>query len=390
LCIAGNAEIAGLRPPVSPASVEPGGCLAKEKAMKAAVCYEFGKPLVVQEIDLAPPERGEVKVRLAATAICHSDVHLIRGEWGWQTPIVAGHEAAGIVDEVGPEVTTVRPGDPVVVSLLRSCGRCFHCTTGAPHRCSGSFALDRETRLHTLEGQPIHHGLRTAAFAEYTVVEQSQLVVMPDDMPLDRAALLACGVITGYGAVVNTARVRPGESVVVIGVGGVGLNAVQGAALSGAYPIVAVDLLEAKLEAARTFGATHTLQARQANLPQIIRDLTSGRGADYAFVTVGSAVAVTQGFQVIRPGGAEVIVGIPERGTTVSFPIAPIVSERRVMGSSMGSTRLSVDVPMLVAFYRSGRLKLDELISARYPLEQINEAIADMETGHALRNVIVF
>jgi S-(hydroxymethyl)glutathione dehydrogenase/alcohol dehydrogenase len=371
---------------------EPTGSAVSEKetVMRAAVCHEFGKPLVVEEIDIDPPQEGEVKVRLAACAICHSDIHLIRGEWGGRPPLVAGHEAAGTVHEVGPNVTLVSPGDHVVVSLLRSCGRCFYCTTGSPHMCAGDYALDRETRLHSKRGEPIQQGIRTAAFAEYTIVEQSQLVPLPEELPLDRAALLACGVITGFGAVVNTAKVRPGESVVVIGTGGVGLNAVQGAALSGAHPIIAIDLLEDKLDAARVFGATHTINAaRQSHPERIVRNWTLGRGADYVFVTVGNAAAAAQGFGMLRRKGTEVLVGIPARGATLSLPIAQIVGERTVTGSSMGSTRLSVDVPRLVSLYQDGRLKLDELITARYPLEEINEAIEAVEGGQALRNVIV-
>jgi len=359
--------------------------------MKAAVCYAFGQPLTVEEIDIDPPQQGEVKIRLTATAICHSDVHLIRGEWGGKLPVVAGHEAAGIVDAVGENVTLAKPGDAVVVSLLRSCGRCFYCTLGSPHMCEGRFALERESRLRNRRGERLQHGIRTAAFAEYAIVDQSQVVQVPAEMPLDRAALLACGVITGLGAVVNTARVGPGQSVVVIGAGGVGLNAIQGAVLVGAYPIVAVDRLDTKLTAARTFGATHTINAAQQDLGAAVADLTAGRGADYAFVTVGSPTAVAQALTIIRPAGTVVIVGIPHEGATAALSIGDVVwNEQRVIGSRMGSTRLSVDVPRLVDLYRYGRLKLDELITARYPLEQINEAIAAMETGEVLRNVIVF
>lgn len=364
----------------------------EEVTMKAAVCYELGKPLIVEEIEIDPPREGEIKVRLAATAICHSDIHYIRGDWRGQPPMVAGHEAAGVVEEIGENVTLAKPGDHVVVSLLRSCGRCFYCTTGSPHMCEADYALNHESRLRNKRGQRIQHGIRTAAFAEYTIVEQSQVVRVPDDMPLDRASLLACGVITGAGAVINTAKVRPGESVVVIGTGGVGLNAVQGAVLSGAHPIIAVDLLENKLTAARTFGATHTINAAQEPAPEeIVRGLTAGRGADYVFVTVGSAGAVAQGYEMVRRGGTEVIVGIPERGATFALPIGALVlGGRTVKGSWMGFTNLSVDVPRLVALYQQGRLKLDELITGRYPLEEINEAINAVERGEALRNVIVF
>lgn len=359
--------------------------------MKAAVCYAFDQPLTVEEIDIDPPQQGEVKIRLAATAICHSDVHLIRGEWGGKLPVVAGHEAAGIVDAVGENVTLAKPGDAVVVSLLRSCGRCFYCTLGSPHMCEATFALERESRLRNRRGERLQHGIRTAAFAEYVIVDQSQVVQVPADMPLDRAALLACGVITGLGAVVNTARVGPGQSVVVIGAGGVGLNAIQGAVLVGAHPIVAVDRLDTKLTAARTFGATHTINAAQQDLAAAVANLTAGRGADYVFVTVGSPTAVAQALTIIRPAGTVVIVGIPHEGATAALSIGDMVwNEQRVIGSRMGSTRLSVDVPRLVDLYRHGRLKLDELITARYPLEQINEAIAAMETGEVLRNLIVF
>ncbi len=360
--------------------------------MKAAVCYEFGQPLVVEEVELDPPQKGEVKVRIAAVAICHSDIHLLKGEWRRDLPVVAGHEASGIVEEVGEGVTLTKPGDHVVVSLLRTCGRCFYCTTGSPHLCEGKFALSQESRLRNSRGEPIVQGIKTAAFAEYSVVDQSQVIPLPDEVPLDSASLLACGVITGLGAVVNTAKVEPNSSVVVIGIGGVGLNAVQGAVIAGAHPIIAIDLLDHKLTAAKTFGATHTINAAQQEAPaEIVKGLTSGRGADYAFVTVGSTAAVEQALGLIRRGGTVVLVGIPAESATIPLRIAHQVwNERRLLSSSMGSTRLSVDVPRLVALYQHGRLKLDELISARYPLEQINEAIESVEKGEALRNVIVF
>ncbi len=360
--------------------------------MKAAVCYELGKPLVIEEIDIDEPHDGEVKVRLVATAICHSDVHAIRGDWGGEVPFVAGHEAAGIVEKIGENVTRIKPGERVVVSLLRSCQQCFYCTTGVPHLCTHEFALDRETRLVNKRGEPIRHGIKTAAFAEYTIVHQTQVVKMPEDMPLDAAALLACGVITGLGAVVNTAKVEPARSVVVIGVGGVGLNSIQGAVLVGAHPIIAIDLLDNKLTAARSFGATHTINSTQNDtLAETVRELTSGRGADYVFVTVGSTAAVAQGLELIGKQGTEVLVGIPETGGTVPLPIGQMIfGERRIVGSPMGSTHLSVDVPRLVKLYQHKRLKLDELITARFPLEQINEAIESMERGEALRNVIMF
>ena len=337
-----------------------------------------------------PPQHGEVKVRLAATAICHSDVHFIRSEWIGTTPVVVGHEAAGYVEEVGQGVTNVKPDDPVVTSLLRSCGRCFFCTTGSPQLCEFDFPLNTQSRLRNAKGDIVWHGVRTAAFAEYTIVDQTQVVRIPESLPMDQASLLACGVITGMGAVVNTAAVKPGNSVVVIRVGGVGLNSVQGAAIAGANPIIAIDLLEDKLDAARAFGATDTVNAT-ADVKGEVTKITSGLGADFVFVTVGSSAAVEQGFELLRKGGTEVIVGIPSEGTTMTIPLTTFPGgERRIIGSFMGSTRLSVDIPRLVGLYESGRLKLEDLISGRYLLERINEAIESMECGMALRNVIVF
>ena len=359
--------------------------------MKAAICYEFGKPLVVEDVTLDPPQQGEVHVKMAACAICHSDVHEIRGEWGGETPVISGHEAAGIIEAVGAGVTRVKPGDHVVVSLLRQCGECVMCTTGRPYNCKKEFPLDKESRLHNRDGVDIHHGLRTAAFAEEAVVDHSQVVKIPDEIPLECAALLACGVITGLGAVTNTAKVETGSRVVVIGCGGVGLNSVQGAVLSGASKIIAVDLLDYKLEAANEFGATHTLNAGQVDVVEEVVALTDGLGADYAFATVGSSQAIEQAVSVIRQGGTAVVVGLPAADKALfSVNSHHMVSGRSITGSSMGSTRLYVDVPRLVELYQDGRLKLDELITNRYPIEEINEAIESMERGEALRNVIVF
>lgn len=359
--------------------------------MKAAICYEFGKPLVVEEIDIDPPQAGEVKVKLAACAICHSDIHYMEGAWGGILPAVYGHEAAGVVTEVGPGVTLTKPGDEVVVTLIRSCGRCYFCAQGQPHMCEAAFPLNRENRLHTKAGQAIYQGLRTAAFAEYVVVHQSQVVPVPAKMPLDSASLLACGVITGLGAVTNTAQVPAGSSVVVVGAGGVGLNSIQGAFLSGAQPIIAIDLVNSKLEAAKTFGATHTINPAAENPPDIVRSLTQGRGADYVFVTVGSVKAMEDGLALLRRAGTLVIVGMPASGAKLQLEAVDFADAgQRLLGSKMGSTRLHVDVPKLVALYQQGRLKLDELITARYSLADINQAIAAVKRGEALRNVIVF
>jgi S-(hydroxymethyl)glutathione dehydrogenase / alcohol dehydrogenase len=370
-------------------SSEPAEFTELEASMRAAVCYEFNKPLVVEEVELDPPKAGEVKVRIAVAGICHSDIHHIQGEWGGDLPVIVGHEASGIVEEIGEGVTLVKPGDRVVVSLLRSCGYCFYCAAGSSYQCEGAYALDSETRFRNSRGEPIHHGIDTAAFADFTIVDQSQLAVVPDDVSLEAAALLACGVITGAGAVTNTARVEPGSSVAVIGTGGVGLNSVQGAAIAGANPIIAIDLLDGKLEVAREFGATHVVNALQPDAIEAARRVT-GHGVDYAFVTVGDARAAEMGLKLIRREGTLVLVGLPSIDAAMSVSVYDaVVRSRRILGSSMGSTRLSVDIPRLIGLYRQGRLKLDELVTARYPLEQINEAIASTNRGEALRNLII-
>jgi S-(hydroxymethyl)glutathione dehydrogenase / alcohol dehydrogenase len=359
--------------------------------MKAAICYDYGKPLIIEDINIEAPRPGEVKVRVAATAICHSDIHMMNGDFGQDSdalPIVTGHETAGIVAAIGTGVTDFKPGDRVVVSLLWSCGVCYYCKNGQPNLCTAQF--NKNSGLTTQHGQAVARGIRVGGFAEYVLVHETQLVPVPDDMPLESAALLACGVITGIGAVTNTAQVEPGRSVVVIGTGGVGLNAVQGAALSGANPIIAVDLLDSKLEAARTFGATHTVNAKNGNPVDNVKQLTDGYGAEYVFVTVGSEQAVQQAIEMIRKQGVVVLVGLPG-GSSVQVPVSQmVINEGRIMGSFMGSTKLSLDVPRLIAQYQLGRLKFDELITARYPLEGINEAIAATNSGEALRNLIVF
>ncbi len=360
--------------------------------MKAAICYEFGKPLVIEDVTLDPPQAGEVSVQIAVTGICHSDLHAISGEWSdrYQTPLVVGHESAGTVMEVGAGVSRYKPGDRVIVTLIRSCGHCFYCTAGHPQRCDTAYPIDRERRLRNSKGQPLNLGMRTGSFAEGVVVHESQLAALPADVPMEVGALLACGVITGAGAVLNTAQVKAGSSVVVIGTGGVGLNSVQAARIAGAYPIIAVDLLDNKLEIAHQFGATHSVNPKTQDAVACVKDLTAGRGADYVFVTVGNTKASEQGFAMLRPRGLMTIVGIPESGAMVSFPSFGFFAERMVMGSTMGSTRLGTDIPRLINLYRNKQLMLDELISQRFPLERINEAIHDTHTGNAIRNMIVF
>ena len=359
--------------------------------IKAAVCRAFGEPLGIEDVELAPPGAGELRVRIAACAICHSDIHYADGAWGGELPAVYGHEAAGVVEEIGVGVDGFSLGDHVVVTLIRSCGECFHCTGGDEVLCEAVFSLDRNGPITTLDGASVNQGLRTGAFAEQVVVDASQVVAIPDDIPFESASLLACGVITGLGAVVNTARVEPGASVVVIGTGGVGLNSIQGAALSGCARIIAIDVSDEKLAAAESFGATHGINSTREDATDAVRALTDGRGADYVLVTVGVKSVIEQGFGLIRKGGTLVIVGMPASGEIAGFEPLTVANDCQVvLGSKMGSARIRNDIPKLVDLYKNGKLKLDELITGRYPLEAINEAIASVNRGEALRNVIVF
>jgi S-(hydroxymethyl)glutathione dehydrogenase/alcohol dehydrogenase len=359
--------------------------------MKAAVCYEFNKPLVIEDVELREPIQGEVKIRLAVTAICHSDIHDIKGEMPGEVPFIAGHESAGYVEKVGPGVTAVKSGDPVVVSLLASCGKCYYCITGLPHLCEHRVDPPEEPRVKNKKGQPIEVKVNIGGFAEYVVVNESQVVKVPGDMPLDRAALLACGVTTGFGGVINRARVRPFQSVVVMGIGGVGINAIQGAAYAGARPVIAVDVLDSRMKMALDFGATHTVNAGDEKAVEKILELTSGRGAEFVFVTVGSIAAIKQGMSFTAPRGTTVLIGLPNYRDQLSFaPLDIIPTEKNLIGGFMGATNLKIDIPNLIALYQSGKLKLDELITGRFPLERINEAMSLTEKGEGLRNIITF
>ncbi len=359
--------------------------------MKAAVCRSFGEPLVIEDVQLAEPNTGEVKVRMLATAICHSDITYADGGWGGSLPAIYGHEGAGIVESVGDGVSTVKVGDAVVVTLIRSCGRCHGCVRGMPVTCTATFPLDEKSPLTDSEGVSIVQAMRTGAFAEYVVVDQSQLVAIPADIPAEAASLLACGVITGFGAVTNTAKVEQGSHVVVIGCGGVGLNAIQGSSVSGALTTTAVDLSDTKLESSRSFGATHTINSKTEDVVARVMEITEGRGADYVFVTVGAKSAFDQSYALLAKAGTVVLVGMPASGVMSEIdPGTMAAYSQNILGSKMGSARIGIDIPNLVGLYRQGRLKLDELVSGKYPLEQINEAIASVKTGEAFRNVIVF
>lgn len=357
--------------------------------MRAAICRAFGEPLSVEEVDLAPPGPGQIAVRLAACAICHSDIAYAEGAWGGALPAVYGHEAAGRVTALGAGVGGFAPGDPVLVTLIRSCGACPACAGGAPTSCDHAWDA-HPSPLRDATGAVLAQGLNAAAFAEAVVVDARQCVALPDDLDLAHACLFACGVITGVGAVTNTARLRPGATAAVIGAGGVGLNCIQGAVLAGASRIIALDINPAKLDAARAFGATDAVEAGPRAADEV-RALTAGRGVDFAFVAVGVPQAIAEAPALLAPGGAVVLVGMPPSGSTVPLdPTMLAAMNQRVLGSRMGATVLARDVPWLIAQHRARRLKLAELVSGRYPLARINEAIAATKSGAALRNVIVF
>ena len=357
--------------------------------IKAAVCHEFGAPLKIEEVMLRAPQDGEVEVTLDAVAICHSDISYADGAWGGSLPAVYGHEAAGRISAVGPGVKNFTVGDPVVVTLIRACGECPSCSGGKPTICETGYDGDRGP-LSTAEGGKLHQAMACGAFAEKVVVDKSQIVKLPDNIPMDAASLISCGVITGVGAAVNAAQLRTGQDVVVIGAGGVGLNAIQGARIAGARRIVAVDMSPEKLEMAKEFGATDGVLATEDKPWATAHEMT-GRGADAVFVTVGVIPAYDSAPRYLAPGGKVVMVGMPHTGALSSYEPAILAAlGQGMVGSKMGDVVIQRDIPWLADLYLQGRLKLDELISGRWTLDQINDAIADTKTGAAKRNVIVF
>ncbi len=364
---------------------------------RAAVLSEVKKPLEIWELEVDPPREGEVLVRVVAAGVCHSDLHYILGDLETPLPAVPGHEGAGIVEAVGPGVTRFRPGDPVLFVFRAFCGECFYCLNGRPALCDYSNPIrrtgrmfDGTTRFHR-DGQDVHHVLGVSCFAEYTVVPERGLLKLPSDIPLDRAALVGCGVTTGVGAVLFAAGVRAGESVLVLGCGGVGLNVVQGAALVGAAPIIAADVVPQKLELARQLGATHVVNPREQDLIEVVRSLTAGRGADYAFEVIGRPDTIQQAYAATRKGGTTVVVGLTPIGTTVPLdPLDLLRSEKTIKGTVYGTANLPLDIPRLLELYRLGRIKLDELISRRLRLEEINEGFETMLAGSVARSIVTF
>jgi Zn-dependent alcohol dehydrogenase len=358
--------------------------------IRAAVCRKFGKPLEIETVELAAPGPGELRVRVQAVAICHSDVSAADGAWGGTLPAVYGHEAAGVVEEVGAGVD-LPPGESVVVTLIRACGECRRCRRGELVACESTFALDRQSPLTSSDGRPIAQGHKCAAFAEQVVVHVSQVVPIDAKVAPASASLLACGVITGIGAVANTAKVEAGSSVVVIGCGGVGLNVVQGARLAGAGAIVAVDPQAAKLDLARRLGATHTADPTVDDVAAAIADATGGFKADYVFVATGARSALDTALPLVDSMGALVVVGMPPDGVTGTYDPGWLAGlNQRILGSKMGTSVIARDIPALLERYEAGEVELDGLISRRFPLDQINEAIDEVRAGAALRNVIVF
>ncbi len=356
--------------------------------MKAAVCRTFGQPLTIETVKIEAPGADQIAVKTAACAICHSDIAFAQGKWGGTLPAVFGHEAAGHVTAIGSGVKDVAVGDRVLVTLIHACGTCPACAGGQPTSCDRAWdALP--TPLSDADGD-IVQGMKTGGFAQHMVVDKSQCIKLPDDIELDVASLLACGVITGVGAVTNSAKLKPGQSAAVIGAGGVGLNTIQGCAIAGAAQIIAVDIATEKLDAALEFGATHAVLS-DATLNDQIQALTNGRGVDYAFVTVGAPQVFQSAPDLLAAGGAMVMVGMTGIDDEVTYkPVNLAAMNQSLVGSRMGQTVLARDIPWLLQMYRDGALKLDELITNRYTLDQINEAFADTAAGTSRRNVIVF
>ena len=363
--------------------------------MKAAVLYELKTPLKVEDVDLDNPKAREVRVKIAANGVCHSDYSVIHGVLRSPLPVVLGHEGAGIVEEVGPEVNLVKAGDHVVLSFAPYCGRCYYCAIGRPVLCENmritmgkGTLLDGTCRLKK-NGKDIHHMAGLSSFAQYAVVPEIACITIPNHMPLDKACLVGCGVMTGVGAAINTAKVEPGSSAVVVGCGGVGLNVIQGCALAGAGTIIAVDLMENKLEYARQFGATHTINPSRQDVVKTVRSLTEGRGADYAFEVIGLSKTIEQAYACARQGGTTVVVGAPSREAMVTLPASSFLTEKVIKGSVYGSARPRVDMPRLIDLYMNKKLKLDELVTRTYSLDEVNEAMTALEKGEVARSVIV-
>ena len=363
--------------------------------MKAAVLYEAGGQPVIEEVDVAPPGPNEVLVRVVASGVCHSDLSVVRGEFPVTLPSLLGHEGAGVVEEVGANVEHLSEGDHVLMLWRSACGDCYYCHTHRPALCQqgvdvrlGGLLPDGTTR-YSVGGRPIHHFAGISTFAEQSVVPASGLIRVNPDVPLDRVALIGCAVLTGVGAAFNAVDLEPGASVAVIGCGGVGLNVIQGCAIAGADPIVAVDIASSKLELARQFGATYAVDAGEGSVVERVQELTDGLGAQYAFVAVGSTDALGEALVLTRRAGTVIAVGVPPMDAELSLnPLAFIMDEKTIRGTLYGSCDFAVDVPRVIDLYLAGRLKLDELISHEFRLEELGDALEQLGSGDVARSII--
>ena len=359
--------------------------------MRGAVLHEYRSPLKIEELDLNDPGPGEVLVKMMASGVCHSDWHVVKGEWGHQdVPSVLGHEGAGIVESLGPGVSHLKPGDHVVLAWKNNCGLCEMCQKGWPNLCPRSRTPSSKPVLRGTDVE-INQLAGLGTFGSYTVVPEGAAVRIDEDIPFPQASLVGCGVTTGVGAAINTARVQPGSTVAVFGCGGVGLNCIQGAAIAGASTIIAVDLLDNKLEMGREFGATHTVNASDGDPVEAIRELSDGEGVHYAFEAIGLVEApFVQSIRCTRSRGVTVWVGHAPIDTPVTIDARDIMYEKLVIGSMYGSARPHIDFPRLLNLYREGRLKLDELISRSFPLEEVNAAFDVLSNGEVARSVLTF
>ena len=369
--------------------------MSGRRRARAAVQYGYGEPLVIQTVDIDPPGPGEVLVRMVATGVCHSDLHALSGVHRYPLPCVLGHEGAGVVEEVGDGVTNVVPGDHVMLSWLPYCGKCRMCTTGRPALCEdvawaeAGTMPDGTVRI-SCEGVPIHHFTGQSFFSEMSVVPAQTAIPVDKSLSLVELSILGCAVMTGFGAVVNTARVRAGQTVAVVGCGGVGLNVVQSAALAGARSIIAVDAAEAALDMARQMGATHTVHATAGVDVVTAVAEASGGGADHVFEVVGSPRTIELAVQLTGRGGQTTLIGMAPEGAVAQFdPLMLLMDERKIAGSWYGSTRPMVDFPILLDLYAQGKLRVSPLIR-RISLEEINDAFKLLETGGSARSVVVF
>lgn len=361
--------------------------------MKAAVLNSIPGTLEIEDIDIAEPGPREVLVRTAAAGVCHSDLHFMEGKYPYPCPAVLGHESAGVVEAVGSMVHYVEPGDHVITCLSAFCGHCSQCTDGHLTLCENKGTElvrgpDEGSRL-SRGGETVNQFLHLSSFAEQMLVHEQALVKIDKDMPLDRAALIGCGVTTGLGAVFRTAKVAAGEAVAVIGCGGIGLSAIQGARIAGANKIIAVDMVESKLEMAQGMGATHVVDASKTDAVAAVKDLTGG-GVHHSFEAVGLKQTAEQAFQMLRNGGQATVIGMIPVGTTVEVHGPELLYEKKLTGSNMGSNQFRTDMPRFVDMYIDGRLKLDEMVSNTIALEDINSGFEAMKAGEVARSVIVF